>query len=81
MFNWLLKADKKQKAKKCKEPPFTCKDCGFTCNECEAAPLCYACYSGRDTFVQIVRVKFQSNSIKDTVLYPLHLSVLVLDTF
>ena len=50
MFNWLFKVDKKKKVKKCKESPFTCKECGFTCNECEAAPLCYVCYSGRDTF-------------------------------
>jgi hypothetical protein len=52
MFSWIFKNSntKNQTLKKQKKPPFTCKECGFTCNECDAAPLCYACYSGRDTF-------------------------------
>ena len=48
MINWLFKKEKKEK--KQKVPPFICSECGFTCNECDAAPLCYICFSGRDTF-------------------------------
>lgn len=48
MFKWMFKKVKKPKLEK--KPPFVCKDCGFTCDDCEAAPLCYACHSGRDTF-------------------------------
>lgn len=51
MFNWIFKKEKKKtKPITNKKPPFTCKECGFTCDDCEAAPLCYVCYSGRDTF-------------------------------
>lgn len=79
MFNWLLKADKKQKS--VKNHLLHVKIVALHVTNAKQLHCVMPVILGEILFVQIVRVKFQSNSIKDTVLYPLHLSVLVLDTF